>query len=211
MFGGGKVNELAILVIGMIFGGGILLMALAAGFLFWTAVQMRKDSGDAKKETTAAIKANTVAIDKMRGEVALALSQMDAQRLYEASVAIQKASKLLISSTAQLNKVVYAATPPDIPVEQGWNLDEEAAEDARISAERNRWMAGQEPDAIDPAAVQDFFANRNKRNGVYSVGSTPPATTAYEELAQQQPMKPVETLPDFDPDSELTGAGEINK
>jgi len=202
------MNELAVLVIGMIFGGGILLMALAAAFIFYTAVQMRKDSSDAKKETTSALKANTVAIDKMRGEVALALSQMDAQRLYEASVAIQKASKLLISTASQLNKVVYAATPPEIPVEQGWNLDEEAAEDARISAERNRWLAGQAPDEIDPKAVQDFFAQRQKRNGVFGVG-TPPPTTAYETLAQQQPEKPVETLPDLGGTDDLSGAGEF--
>jgi hypothetical protein len=109
-----------------------------------------------------------------------------------------------------LNKVVYAATPPDIPVEQGWNLDEEAAEDARISAERNRWMAGQEPE-IDPQQVNDFFASRQRRDGVFKIGSTPPATTAYQTLAEQQPEKPVETLPDFTGADDLAGVGEFNK
>jgi hypothetical protein len=209
------MNELAVLVIGMIFGGGILLMALAAAFIFYTAVQMRKESGDSKKETTAAIKANTAAIDKMRGEVALALSQMDAQRLYEASVAIQKASKLLIDTTQQLNKVVYAATPPDLlgrPLMPGFNLEDEAMDDARMIAERNRWQAGQAPE-VSPQAVNDFFEERRRKNagGIYSVGSTPPAATAYETIAQQQPERQVETLPDIGGEEELTGAGELFK
>ena len=207
------MNELATLVIGMIFGGGILLMALAAAFLFWTAVQMRKESGDSKKETTAAIKANTVAIEKMRSEVALALSQMDAQRLYEASVGIQKVNKKLSESVTQLNKVVFAATPPGLDMSgintPGFNLDEEAQDDARMIAERNRWLAQQPPDEIDPEQVSNFFAQR-RRSGIYPIGSTPPAGGAYQAVAESQPEAPVATLPDLGGD-DLSGEGELFK
>jgi hypothetical protein len=206
------MNELALIAIGLLFGVVLSVVAIAAGTLFYVSVQMRRESTEAKRDVAAAIQLNTIAIDKMRGEVGLALSQMDAQRLYEASVAIQKVSKLLHGTVSQLNKVVYAAVPPGLdmggPQTPGFTLEEEAADDARMLEERRRWQAEQTVPSVSPEAVSDFFEQR-RRNGIYSVGSTPPATGAYQAVAEQQPERPVETLPDIGGDDDLTGQGEL--
>ena len=108
------MNELALIAIGLLFGVVLAVVAIAAGFMFYTAIQMRRESTESKRDTVEAIRLNTIAIDKMRGEVGLALSQMDAQRLYEASVGIQRVNKNLMASVAQLNKIVFAAVPPGL-------------------------------------------------------------------------------------------------
>jgi len=209
------MNDLALIAIGLLFGIVLCVVGVAAAFLFWTAIQMRKESADSRKETTAAIKSNTVAIDKMRGEVGLALSQMDAQRLYEASVAIVGAKKQLAQIVAHLNKVVYASQPPglDMSGTQGFTLEDEAADDQRMISERNRWLAQQQPDAIDPERVNDFFEQRRRSNrgGIHTMESTPPAAGAYQAVVEQQSEKPVATLPDLEPESELAGTGELFK
>lgn len=202
------MNDLALIAIGLLFGIVLAVVAGAAGFLFWTAIHMRKEAGESKKEVSAAIKANTVAIDKMRGEVALSLSQMDAQRLYEASVGIIGAKKQLTAIVNQLNKVVFAATP-EVPSTPGFTMEEEAADDARMLDERNRWLAG-EP--IDPEQVNDFFEQRRRNNkgGIHKIGSTPPPDGAYLSIREAQTERPVETLPDLG-DEELTGVGELKE
>lgn len=204
---GAAMNDLALIAIGLLFGIVLAVVAGAAGFLFWTAIQMRKEAAESKKEVSAAIKSNTVAIDKMRGEVALALGQMDAQRLYEASVGIIGAKKQLTAIVNQLNKVVFAAAPEPAPP-TGFTMEDEAADDARMIEERNRWLA-QQPDPIPAEQVNDFFEQRRRNNkgGIRSM-STPPPDGAYLSITEAQPEKPVATLPDLG-DEELTGVGEL--
>ncbi len=133
------MNDFALIAIGLLFGIVLAVVAVAAAFLFYTAIHMRRESAEAKKEVSAAVKSNTAAIDKMRGEVALALGQMDAQRIYESSVAILGAKKELNSVVSQLKKIVYASVPAE-PAQQGFAMDEEAADDARMLEERDRWL-----------------------------------------------------------------------
>lgn len=202
------MNDLALIVIGLLFGLVLAVVSGAAGFLFYTAVQMRKENADTRRQTSSVIADNTSAIDRMRGEVSTALTQMDAQRLYEASVAVQKNSKQLSQIIGHLNRIVFSVPTdtPSMPQMPGFNLEDEASDDARMLEERNRWLAGQSPD-ITPEQVQDFFANR-RRNGVFSVGSTPPAVGAYQSIAEEQIEKPVSTLPDLDDGNDLTEIGE---
>lgn len=204
---GNTVNELALISIGLLFGIVLAVVTVASGFLFVTAARMRRESNDAKREVSEAIRLNTLAIDKMRGEVGLALSQMDAQRIYESSVAILGARRELAGVVTQLKKIVYAVPgEPSAPTTPGFTLEEEAADDARMIAERNRWNA-QQTEPIDPEQVNDYFAKR-RRSGVFSMGSTPPAESAFAEAVSQQPERGVETLPDLG-DDELSGQGEL--
>jgi hypothetical protein len=211
------VNELALIAIGMMFGMVLLFVGIAAAFLFYTAVQMRKESAESKKSVTASLKSNTAAIDLLRSEVALSLSRMDAERLYEASVSIQKANKRLEQTAQMLSKIVFASTSPppglDMTGTPGFTMEEEAADDARMLDERNRWLAEQDHDPVDPAQVQDFFERRRRetRSGIHSIGSTPPANGAYTSVTQGQPEKPVATLPDLGGDEDLVGVSELAK
>ena len=210
------MNDLALIAIGMMFGMVLLLVGIAAAFLFYTAVQMRKESAESKKSVAAALKANTAAIDLLRSEVALSLSRMDAERLYEASVSIQKANKRLGATAQMLSKIVFASTSPapglDMTGTPGFTMEEEAADDARMLDERNRWLADQQPEPVNAAQVNDFFAERRRhqRGGIHTIGSTPPPNGAYQSVTQDQPEKPVATLPDLG-DEDLVSISELAK
>lgn len=201
------MNDLALIAIGLLFGIVLAVVMIAAAFLFWTAIQMRKEAADAKRDVAKAMRECTQAINEIRIEVANSLAKLNPDRVDEAYAGIVKSHRTLSGIVGQLNKIVFAAVTPEMPT--GFAMDDEAADDARMLAERNRWMAQQAPE-VSQEQVNDFFANR-RRNGVYSVGSTPPATGAYQAIAEQQAEKPPQTLPDLDPDAELAGTGELFK
>lgn len=211
------MNDLALIAIGMMFGMVLLAVGFAAAFLFYTALQMRKESAESKKIVTTSLKTNSTAIDLLRSEVALSLSRMDAERLYDASVSIQKANKRLGQTAQMLSKIVFASTSSapglDMGNTPGFTMEDEAADDARMLEERNRWLNEQQPEPVDPAQVSDFFERRRRetRSGIHSIGSTPPAGNAYQSVTQDQPEKPVATLPDLGGDEDLVGITELAK
>lgn len=201
------MNDLALIAIGLLFGIVLAVVMIAAAFLFWTAIQMRKEASEAKRDVAKAMRECTQAITEIRIEVANSLAKLNPDRVDEAYAGIVKSHRTLSGIVGQLNKIVFAAVQPEMPT--GFAMDDEAADDARMLAERNRWMAQQAPE-VSQEQVNDFFATR-RRNGVYSVGSTPPATGAYQAIAEQQVEKPPQTLPDLEPDAELAETGELFK
>lgn len=201
------MNDLALIAIGLLFGIVLAVVMIAAAFLFWTAIQMRKEASEAKRDVAKAMRECTQAITEIRIEVANSLAKLNPDRVDEAYAGIVKSHRTLSGIVGQLNKIVFAAVTPEMPT--GFAMDDEAADDARMLAERNRWMAQQTPE-VSQDQVNDFFASR-RRSGIYSVGSTPPATGAYQAIAEQQVEKPPQTLPDLEPDAELAGTGELFK
>jgi hypothetical protein len=174
------MNELALILIGLILG---LSLALVAGLTYalWTSARsLRQTVTAALADSSAALAASTLATDKLRGEVSLSLSRMDAERLYAASLSIQRASKSLAGQVGVLQKTLFAAAPapaldfaPSSPPD-AFGLDDEALDDARMVQERARWQqAGQAGGAVaplDPLAgltdaekslrVQQYFERR---------------------------------------------------
>ena len=154
---------IAIGLFGLLFG---ILMALV-GVMAWTlhraAASQRQQSEETAARVTSCLLGNTRAIDKLRGEVALSLSRMDADRLHDAAAQIQAGAKQLATQTQTLSKLLFvqagqggspfqpqsngglAGFPADAnPMDGAFSLDDEALDDAQMLADRERWNRTQQ-------------------------------------------------------------------
>lgn len=107
------MTTLSILIIGLFAG---LLIAMLAGstiLLTYIAWRIHRDSQLSAAASRRAVNSSTMAIDRMRGEVALALSSMDANRLHDASLAIQHGVKSFQQTVATLSQLVFKAGVSD--------------------------------------------------------------------------------------------------
>jgi hypothetical protein len=151
---------IAIGLFGLLFG---ILMALV-GVMAWTlhraAASQRLQSEETATRVTSCLLGNTRAIDKLRGEVALSLSRMDADRLHDAAAQIQAGAKQLATQTQTLSKLLFvqagqggspfqpqsngglAGFPDANPMDGAFSLDDEALDDAQMLADRARWQRG---------------------------------------------------------------------
>jgi len=206
------MNDLALLAIGCGFGLALALVAVMTYVLYRAASLARSATAAALTNVTSALAQQNLAIDKLRGEVSLSLSRMDAERLYSASLAIQRASRTLAQQTDTLQKALFAASPAspaiDFSEPAAFDLNDEAMDDQRLVQERARWQGahsqqGQQQTQASPldalseeekaVRVQEFFARR--RNGISAATpfpssafpSTPPTagSGAYASLVEQ--------------------------
>lgn len=215
------MNELALIAIGVVIGASLCLVSGVGALMLWSVFRIRRDNEAVNRTLVSLLQQNTVAMDKLRGEVGLSLSRMDAERLYEASLAIQKSAKSLGAQVAALNKAVFSGAPAGLDVTNPeFTLADEAEDDARMIAERNRW---QTPDTMaglseeeKARVVSEFFTKRRRevQAGVHAVGSTPPYTGAYEAMQSQQTAS--SGLPDFaeaagEDGLDLTDASELKQ
>jgi hypothetical protein len=173
------MNSLALLSIGLGLGLLLALMVIAAASLLWAASRMFRTAAAIQKITVAATDRLSVDLGKLQTEVSLHLSRMDAERIYECSLALQQSARTLKKQIGSLQSLVYASSAsasPAIdtsPAPAAFSMDDEAVDDARMVSERNRWLAGQEGE--DPLAglseeekqerVSQFFARRRHSNG----------------------------------------------
>lgn len=218
------MNDLALIAIGAAAGFFLAVIAVMVAALWHIATGFRRTVIAALAKNTEAFTAQTAIVDKLRAEVALALSRMDAERLYEASLAVQRSAKSLSAQIATLQKVVFAQPAPpafDLGPET-FGMDDEAADDARILAEQARWA---QPDPLAGLSeeeknrrVQQFFEQR-RQDGISRFGSSPPTAGAgaYASLIEeaQQRVPPTPPPGDFDDasgeDGDLSGNGELGE
>lgn len=216
------MNDLALLAIGIGFGFALAIIAVMVYVLWTTATGFRRTVNASLAKVTESLAAQNATTEKLRTEVTLALSRMDAERLYEASLAVQRSAKSLSAQIATLQKVVFAQSAPpafDLGPET-FGMDDEAADDARILAEQARWA---QPDPLAGLSeeeknrrVQQFFEQR-RQDGISRFGSSPPTAGAgaYASLIEeaQQRVPPTPPPGDFDDasgeDGDLSGNGEL--
>src|SRR5579863_601220 len=191
-----RMNDLALLAIGCGFGLALALVAVMTYVLYRAASLARSATAAALTNVTSALAQQNLAIDKLRGEVSLSLSRMDAERLYSASLAIQRASRTLAQQTDTLQKALFAASPAspaiDFSEPAAFDLNDEAMDDQRLMQERARWQGahsqqGQPQPQSSPldalseeekaARVQEFFARR--RNGISAANQPFPSSSAF--------------------------------
>lgn len=231
------MNDLALIAIGCGFGLSLALVSVLACFLAWSTYKQRELTQTAQKNLARLLESNMQSVDRLRGEVTLALSRMDAERLYAASLQIQRASRSLGQQVDTLQRALFASqhgpaisTGPD----PAFSLDEEALDDERLVAERARWQGAHQPqpgpldglsDEEKAARVQQFFQRRRGEQaggtgGIYSPASTPPAAgsgiyaSLLEEVQATQPFVPRAAPADFDDAGtgdgvDLTEKGEL--
>jgi hypothetical protein len=199
------MNDLALIAIGAILGMALALTAVMVYSLWITASGFKRTVNAALAESTKALTAQNAIVDKLRSEVALALSRMDAERLYEASLAVQRSSKAMAGAVATLTKAIYAQPAIDTGPET-FGIEDEAEDDARMIAEHQRW-AGADPlaglsEEEKNRRVQMFFENRRRtqQGGISHLGSSPPVAGAgaYASLLDTQEPAPAKPPADFD-------------
>lgn len=218
------MNDLALIAIGGGLGFALALIAVMVYVLWTTAAAMRRAANASITKSTEATASLHAVVGQMRTELATSLSRMDAERLYEASLAVQRSAKSLSAQIATLQKVVFAQPAPpafDLSPET-FGIEDEAADDARMLAEQARWA---QPDPLAGLSeeeknrrMQQFFEQR-RQNGISRFGSAPPTAGAgayaslIEEAQQQTP--PAKPPGDFDDAGEegfdATGRGELDE
>lgn len=103
------MTSLALIIIGILAGLLIATLAGSTVLLAYIAWCLRRESALSAAATRRAIIQSTMAMDRMRGEVSLALSSMDAQRIHEAGQTIQHNVRQLQSTVGALGKLVFNA------------------------------------------------------------------------------------------------------
>ena len=140
------MNDLALLSIGLGLGLALALVAILCAAMFWTTWKQREQTRIAQKFLTHLLEQNTQAIAALRGDVAAALSRLDAERLYSASINLQRLVKSLALQVDTLQRTVFhqpagpALDFSQAGMQAGTNLDEEAEDDTRMLREAGRWQ-----------------------------------------------------------------------
>jgi hypothetical protein len=137
------MNDLALLAIGL-FGGFLLAVIAVLVYVLWSSARKMQHSLGVFFNTIPTLRDSiSNSVDKLRGDVSVGLSKMDAEKMYAASIQLQRLVKSLGQQVDTMQKALYAQPPaPAIDwTPAGTGLDEEAADDARMIAERNRWAA----------------------------------------------------------------------
>lgn len=157
---------LAIGLFGLLFGILMALVGVMAYALHRSAVDIKQVAQQSADLVAKVISQNTQTIDKLRGEVALSLSRMDADRLHDAATQIQTGAKALGQQTATLSRLIFAAAgqsalapgtlagfPDPAPMDSSFSMEDEALDDATMLAERTRWQRGQAGQAAGAMAA----------------------------------------------------------
>ena len=222
------MNSLDILALLAIGGGVGLVLALVAVMvyaLYHLASTLRRTASRSLAQVAEVLKAQEQTISHLRAEVAQALARVDAERLYQSSLAIQRASKSLGAQTAELQKVLFAQPVKQPALDLGYGIGAAAEPEMEddFTSDPADPLAGLTPDEREQR-VQEFFARRNReRTGqpgsgnqqdIHPVGSVPPAfgSGAYAALAeeaarlQRQHSVPVPAPADFS--GVVTDAGD---
>ena len=148
------MNDLALLAIGIGLGLALALVAVMVYVLFRAAQQMRQSAS----QMLALSQRVEGAANGLRAEVTLALSRLDADRLYTASLSLNRLVKSLSLQIDTLQRVIFTQPAgPALDFTQagmtggvaGTGIDEEAEDDARMLREAGRW---QQPLANQPLA-----------------------------------------------------------
>lgn len=146
------MNDLALLAIGIGFGLALSLVAIMTYVLWTSARKMQHDIGVFIQTVPALRDQIASALDKLRGEVSVGLAKMDAERLYSASINLQRLVKSLGMQVDTMQKAVFAQ-PPSPAIDwtpPGTGLDTEAEDDARMLADRARWRQETSQPAYQP-------------------------------------------------------------
>ncbi len=161
---------LALAAFGLFFGCLLALLGVAAALLYQAATRLCTEH----TKMLDAVTQSSAAANSLRLDMLSALAKFDPDRLHEASQMIQRGAQSLATQTQSLGKLLYASAAssaaginqlfdplgnPQPRSQESFGLDDEAADDARMLAERARWAA----------------------SGAGWAGSPPPTSLSYAE------------------------------
>lgn len=103
------MNIFALVSLGILIGIIFAAILAAVGTVAYTSYRQRIESIQSTKQLLAMQQRSNQLADQLRRDVTAALSAMDANRLHDASVAIQLGARKLDHAVTTLNKVIFAA------------------------------------------------------------------------------------------------------
>lgn len=236
--------QFGLLSVGLLLGIILALVAVAAYLMFRSVSEQRAETRQAMQSMATIISRNTRATETLRSDVTMALARMDADKLHDASQQIQVCIKQFSVAVGQLSRLMYAQQQvnpgsgydPNLgtfttPAAGAFSVDDEATDDARMLAERQRWNREQaeemrpNPASVSPPslmpmddpfagmttdqrakAVQDFFAAR--RSGRANPAAESVVADMQQRMAGSSEAERLSTLPDFDAATLADEAGD---
>ena len=135
---------------------------------------------------TEAITVNSAATDKLRTELTFLLQQVDAERMYQASLGLQRSARQLVTTVNLLHKLVYDSQREAAPIVDEMTETMDAAEAA---------TAG-DADVADRLAAEQWQA-RPRRSWPPSTGMGMQPAASAPAAAAPEPLPPVHPLPDI--------------
>ena len=193
------MNSFGLISVGLLLGivGAALLLAIAA--LVYLSWQQRASITSARAAMTSAVEANTAATEKLRTELTLLMQQIDAERMYQASLGMQRSVKQLVEAANFLHKVIYAsAESTQAQQQQAATLPSYSSVDLDANEATTAGIVGEEADQL---AFDQYYARPARSYppvtsmAGQSVSSS--SSSASVESIRPEPQPPVQPLPDL--------------
>lgn len=149
---------IALALFGLLFGVLLSLLGGLAYSLNQSARAQQASISAWRQEIGKVVADSSLMADRLRLDLLAALSKLDADRLALASHAIQRSAQSLTTQTQALAKLLYASNPAANPAmldplgnmtREAFSMEEEADDDARMLAERERWQQQAAANAVN--------------------------------------------------------------
>lgn len=174
------MTPLAFTVIGLFAGLLLAFLAGSIGLMVYIFRQSKLESAANQTRILRALNASTIAMDKMRGEVALALSSMDANRLHEASLTIQHGVKQFQQAVGGLSKLVFAAGAAGDSM--GLDAVNNYSPEVEAHYDKAGYAHAQAHQAVDPFSV--WRAEQNMKAAAAAGYATQPTAPTLPDMQQ---------------------------
>lgn len=182
------MNSFGLVSIGLVLGLVVATLVVAIAAMIYLAWQQRSSIRSVRVAAQRLVAENTVAVDKLRTEVTMLLQQVDAERMYQASLGMQRGVRQLTETVAMLSKLVYASgagapesSPGPTISYPTRSMDADQTSAAGILGE----------DEADRIQAEQWLTRPGR--------SWPPVTGMAAQAAQPEPQQQPEALPPVHP------------
>lgn len=119
------MNTFSLILVGILIGSLFFLTLAAVAVMAYTSWRQREDMHQSTSKLALMMNRSNAIASQLRSDVTSALAAMDANRLHDASIAIQLGARKLDHAVTTLNKVIFAAGMGDAGMGlTGQDLDE---------------------------------------------------------------------------------------
>lgn len=103
------MTTFALILVGILIGSLFFLVIAAVAVMAYTSWRQREDMHQSTSKLALMMNRSNAIANQLRLDVTSALAAMDANRLHDASIAIQLGARKLDHAVTTLNKVIFAA------------------------------------------------------------------------------------------------------
>lgn len=190
------MTTFGLVALGILIGLLFAIAAAAIAVMAYSSYRQRQEMADVTRRIMGMMRANSAAMLDMNRDVTAALAAMDANRLHDASIAIQQGAKKLDHAVTSLNKVIFAAGMSD-----NMNLDAATLDEMQDVAQPQRVIQYDQPQPFSARVgyppTGSFPAAQNQTDPFYKWRQDQQERAA-QESGQSFAAAPAGPLPDLD-------------